>query len=310
MEEPEQRIIQTGEYVFLCSSTVYITTNAWAFSPTLCIAYLAFVVLYAAKMIKLAAPRVGAFGSPLAIINAFAYTSLLLAHLAGATSPATAALAASSPTPTHQEPSVPGDADNGVSRLPTIKDPLAKDAQTICPGYKATDIRTSNTGMTAILQLNGKPCQAYGNDIEALAFSMSYQAQDRLNVKIQPANISAEQEWWYILPEYVTSSPSTESSSGNASLDNDLSFYWSNSPTFNFRVVRDSTEDVLFNTAGSKIIYEDQFIEFVTQMPADYNLYGLGETIHGFRLGNNFTKVATPLVERFHRLIHPDYFRS
>jgi len=36
-------------------------------------------------------------------------------------------------------------------------------------------------------------------------------------------------------------------------------------------------------------VYENQFIEFVSHLPKDYNLYGLGERIHGLRLGNNFT---------------------
>lgn len=181
----------------------------------------------------------------------------------------------------------------GVPRLPTIQDPLAPHAQAICPGYTASNVKTSNTGMTATLQLAGPHCQAFGNDIDTLSFSMAYQADNRLNVKIEPANIPSNETSWYILPEYITPSPPTEPNSGNASLSNDMSFYWSNSPTFNFQVVRDSTKDVLFNTAGSKIVFEDQYIEFVTQMPADYNLYGLGENIHSFRLGNNFTKVCS-----------------
>ena len=38
------------------------------------------------------------------------------------------------------------------------------------------------------------------------------------------------------------------------------------------------------------IVFENQFIEFSSSLPDNYNLYGLGETIHGFKLGNNFTK--------------------
>lgn len=64
---------------------------------------------------------------------------------------------------------------------------------------------------------------------------------------------------------------------------------WSNDPTFSFSVIRKSTGDILFDTRGSKLVYEDQFIEFVSQLPEDYNLYGMGERIHGLRLGNNFT---------------------
>jgi alpha-glucosidase len=54
-------------------------------------------------------------------------------------------------------------------------------------------------------------------------------------------------------------------------------------------VTRKATGEVVFNTAGSKLVYEDQFIEFVTSMPDDYNLYGLGERIHKLRLGNDLT---------------------
>jgi alpha-glucosidase len=54
-------------------------------------------------------------------------------------------------------------------------------------------------------------------------------------------------------------------------------------------VTRTSTGDVVFDTTGSKLVYEDQFIEFVTAMPENYNAYGLGERIHQLRLGNNLT---------------------
>ncbi|KAL9110505.1 MAG: hypothetical protein Q9187_008041, partial [Circinaria calcarea] len=40
----------------------------------------------------------------------------------------------------------------------------------------------------------------------------------------------------------------------------------------------------------TKLVFENQFIEFASALPENYNLYGLGETIHGLRLGNNFTK--------------------
>ncbi|KAL2158027.1 hypothetical protein VTH06DRAFT_4837 [Thermothelomyces fergusii] len=44
------------------------------------------------------------------------------------------------------------------------------------------------------------------------------------------------------------------------------------------------------NAKGKRLVYEDQFIEFISVLPEDYNLYGLGEVIHGFRLGNNLTR--------------------
>lgn len=54
-------------------------------------------------------------------------------------------------------------------------------------------------------------------------------------------------------------------------------------------MTRHSTGDVIFTTENKKLVYEDQFIEFVTALPEDYNLYGLGERIHGLRLNNNLT---------------------
>lgn len=60
-------------------------------------------------------------------------------------------------------------------------------------------------------------------------------------------------------------------------------------PSFWFSVTRHSTGDTIFSTENMKLIYEDQFIEFVSHLPGDYNLYGLGERIHGLRLNHNLT---------------------
>lgn len=62
-----------------------------------------------------------------------------------------------------------------------------------------------------------------------------------------------------------------------------------NEPSFWFTVTRESTSDVLFTTKNTHLVYENQFVEFVNALPEDYNLYGLGERIHGLRLNNNFT---------------------
>jgi alpha-glucosidase len=60
-------------------------------------------------------------------------------------------------------------------------------------------------------------------------------------------------------------------------------------PSFWFSVTRRSTGDVIFTTENTKLVFEDQFVEFVTSLPEDYNLSGLGERIHGLRLNNNLT---------------------
>lgn len=42
-------------------------------------------------------------------------------------------------------------------------------------------------------------------------------------------------------------------------------------PSFWFSVTRHSTGDVIFSSENTKLVFEDQFIEFVSHLPEDYN---------------------------------------
>lgn len=42
-------------------------------------------------------------------------------------------------------------------------------------------------------------------------------------------------------------------------------------PSFWFSVTRLSTGDVIFSSENTKLVFEDQFIEFVSHLPEDYN---------------------------------------
>ncbi|PKX94863.1 glycoside hydrolase family 31 protein [Aspergillus novofumigatus IBT 16806] len=182
---------------------------------------------------------------------------------------------------------IPSSASNGQNVLANIEDPKAVDAQGVCPGYKASDVRQTRSGLTATLELAGKPCNVYGTDLDRLTFTVEYQAPDRVNVQITPANIDTSNSSWYILPESLVAKPKA---AGGMSLgSSDLEIAWSNDPTFNFKVTRKANGDVLFNTEGSVLVFEDQFLEFKSSLPDDYNLYGLGEHITSFRLHNNLT---------------------
>lgn len=48
-------------------------------------------------------------------------------------------------------------------------DPLAA-----CPGYKASNFQTTDTGLTAELTLAGTACNVYGTDLDNLVLSVSY----------------------------------------------------------------------------------------------------------------------------------------
>ena len=48
-------------------------------------------------------------------------------------------------------------------------------AQNSCPGYTASNVKQSSTGITADLHLAGKPCDVYGTDLPNLTLTVEYQ---------------------------------------------------------------------------------------------------------------------------------------
>jgi alpha-glucosidase len=127
--------------------------------------------------------------------------------------------------------------------------------------------------------------------VPILNLTVAYQNADRLSVYIRPLETSLDvtNTTWFILDETLVPRPGDSDDVESAADDGDLEFSWSNDPSFSFTVTRKSTGDAIFDTSGSVLVFEDQFVEFVTSMPENYNVYGLGERIHGLRLGNNFT---------------------
>jgi alpha-glucosidase len=174
--------------------------------------------------------------------------------------------------------------------IPNIFDPQAVNVQDVCPGYKASNVARTPHGLTADLSLAGEACNVYGIDVDALRLTVEYQSSDRLHVEITPTYVDASNSTWFILPEELVPKPTIDAAAGSMPFENDLEFVWSNEPTFSFSVIRQATGDVLFSTAGTQLVFQNQFIEFASALPENYNIYGLGEVIHGFRMGNNFTR--------------------
>ncbi|RDW81045.1 glycoside hydrolase family 31 protein [Aspergillus mulundensis] len=177
--------------------------------------------------------------------------------------------------------------DVGAELIANVNDPQAVNAQSVCPGYRASNVQQTAYGFTASLTLAGEPCNVYGTDVDSLTLEVQFQETDRLNIQITPTYVDASNASWYILPEEFV--PRPEPAADASESHSDFSVTWSNDATFNFQVARKSTGEVLFNTAGSVLVFENQFIEFVTTLPEEYNLYGLGERINQLRLLRNAT---------------------
>lgn len=177
--------------------------------------------------------------------------------------------------------------DVGANLIANVDDPQAVNAQSACPGYRAYNVEHTPHGFSARLGLAGIPCNVYGTDVEHLTLEVQYQDRTRVNLQITPTYVDSSNASWFHLPEEFV--PRPEPVAGASELHSDLSVKWSNEPSFNFQVVRKETGDVLFDTAGSVLVFENQFVEFVTALPEEYNLYGLGEHINQLRLLRNAT---------------------
>lgn len=174
-------------------------------------------------------------------------------------------------------PILPSSVNYAPEVTPNVLDPTAPDAQTECPGYIASNAQDSGAGLTADLTLAGPACNVYGNEIQNLKLSVEYQAEDRLAVRIFPTYLGPENRSLYLLDPSLTPYPGVDP--GFTTDKSKLNFTWSNEPSFQFRISRVSDGEVLFDTFGSKIVFEDQFLELTTAMVPDYNIYGLAESL-------------------------------
>ncbi|KAL8848936.1 MAG: hypothetical protein Q9221_006030 [Calogaya cf. arnoldii] len=295
-EHIADRVSFALECLFLFSSSLSNFFRAGELLPILAWTYVLFVLLCLMSWSKIRQARnFTMFSYPFSVFNLFIFVTLQLSRLADAQSPETAtsssqSAASSTTSSSRTQFTVPTAADIGATLIPNIEDTEATDPQIVCPGYNASNVKRTASGLTATLNLAGQACNVYGTDIETLNLTVEYQSADRLAVRIVPSNVDASNSSQYILPTEFVYQPTVDADAGMSSLTNDLSFVWSNDPTFSFSVYRKSTGDTLFSSRGTKFVFENQFIEFASTMPENYNLYGLGETIHGLRLGNNFTK--------------------
>lgn len=62
------------------------------------------------------------------------------------------------------------------------RDDTANDKLAACPGYKASNVKTTASGLTADLKLAGKACNVYGDDLKDLTLSVTYETGEPTSV--------------------------------------------------------------------------------------------------------------------------------
>lgn len=96
----------------------------------------------------------------------------------------------------------------------------------------------------------------------------------RLHIQIYDQNETA-----YQVPESVVGRPGSGTVSAASSL---LAFNLTEDP-FSFAVQRTDSGETIFDTSGTALVFESQYLRLRTSLPEDPNIYGFGEDTDPFR---------------------------
>ncbi|KAL2829212.1 glycosyl hydrolases family 31-domain-containing protein [Aspergillus cavernicola] len=146
-----------------------------------------------------------------------------------------------------------------------------------CLGYRAVNVEERPGGLSADLMLVGQPCNTYGRDIENLRLEVEYETETRLHVIIYDADENV-----YQVPDSVFPRPTVHHQRRNENAP-ELKFSYEDSP-FSFAVSRLSNGEPIFNSSGSNLIFQCQYVNLRTSLPQNPNLYGIGEHSDPLRL--------------------------
>jgi hypothetical protein len=145
-----------------------------------------------------------------------------------------------------------------------------------CQGYQLTSASVITGGVDGVLSLIGN-CSAYGPDYSTLNLSVRFETDDRLRVQIAdaeglahtvPTNVDYAIGAWQPI--------SADGSGGSTNETSNLAFEWKENP-FSFAIKSKKSGEVLFDTEGAALIFEEQYLRLRTKLPEGSNIQGLGQ---------------------------------
>jgi alpha-glucosidase len=166
------------------------------------------------------------------------------------------------------------DASDGIIDIPSPVDHTAKPDQ--CAGYKLDELEAHDTGFDGTLSLIGK-CNAYGPDYQSLKIQVRHETPDRLRVRITDAEGKA-----HIVPDDVAEWPKIDDNTVTADESN-LQIDIVQEP-FGFKVLRKADGEVLFNTEGHPLIFEEQYVRVRSALAEGSYIQGLAQHSDNFTL--------------------------
>ncbi|GAA5805264.1 hypothetical protein HPULCUR_010778 [Helicostylum pulchrum] len=164
-------------------------------------------------------------------------------------------------------------------------------------GYRVDEanILQKPLGIEIPLVANGNS-SLYGILIQNLVVDIVYETSERIHVKIydkeQNQVVVPNSPLGMIRPDIQ----SRGGGGGGRRKKGNTNYYGFNytSNPFSFQVTRKSDGVVLFDTADFPLVFEDQYLEISTHLPANgTNIYGVGEVLAPFKRTRNVTTLFT-----------------
>eukprot|EP00833_Pecoramyces_ruminatium_P017065 jgi/Orpsp1_1/1191097/evm.model.d7180000083480.1 len=150
--------------------------------------------------------------------------------------------------------------------------------------YKVTNLENFDSGMTAILDLQGKQCQKYDIDIQNLDFEAKFETNTRLHIHIQPTDIENY--------PHNTDMPNTAypfEVENEPLHDLQYSYHLIDGQNFQLQVKRNDGS-LIFD--GISFIYERQYLEISRRIKSNSSIYGFGEVIAPYKRNSQETQHA------------------
>jgi len=138
--------------------------------------------------------------------------------------------------------------------------------------YRVTNSEEHSDSVKLSLALQSVPKVAYSKNLNRLETQVDYETASRIHVQI-----GAEGRWK--VPEWVLPLPQN-ADSGFAPK---YKFSWEEN-AFSFSVSRLENLEAIFDTRSSPFIFQDEYIEFSTNLDPTSHVYGLGEHVHSLEL--------------------------
>jgi len=162
-----------------------------------------------------------------------------------------------------------------------VKSPISNDKNCI---YTVTELNTSDLGITAILDLEGRICEKYDVDFQTLDFKATFETDSRLHIHIQPSDI-----------ENYPHNTDISAAAYPFNIENEpihnlqYSFELNDGQDFQLHVKRNDSS-VIFD--GISFIFERQYLEISKKLTPGSSIYGFGEVLAPYKRNSQDTQHA------------------